>query len=463
MNTIIQDIKDDVSKVIKHSQMLDKTEGVNTILEQWYEAKKGFIDAWNGQLIYDAGYVEFELSEEEKQKMLNEFIDSLEYQFDNGFLAAFVDHCRADFFKNQLHEDYHVPGLGLTIPKGMKVIKAFKFFEDDELLLHAFQDQASMLIQGNKISGNLYLSVHPLDFLSASENTHNWRSCHALDGDYRAGNISYMLDKSTIMSYIAKTDQFHKLPNFPEDVQWNSKKWRMLLFFDEEQEGLMAGRQYPFFSRQALNKVGHVLLDDQDIFWSNWVNDYIYQFPRNDSLFGYEDLNGRFVCMNKELYRMTDLVIDAPGSMHYDDLKYSTVYVPWYKWHRYPKNEKRRLHFLLGHQVPCVRCGENHVRTEASMLCTECETETQVGNSDYYVYCDCCSRRIYRDDAHVLTGNGDFLCPDCYDTHMMTCDCCGLEYYEAEIIYNRDTGLKKCYWCCQTAENEKEEKPNGSW
>ena len=97
MNTIIQDIKDDVSKVIKHSQMLDKTEGVNTILEQWYEAKKGFIDAWNGQLIYDAGYVEFELSEEEKQKMLNEFIDSLAWvpSFPQPFCTSCPKPCAA--------------------------------------------------------------------------------------------------------------------------------------------------------------------------------------------------------------------------------------------------------------------------------------------------------------------------------------------------------------------------------
>ena len=28
------------------------------------------------------------------------------------------------------------------------------------------------------------------DYLSLSENAFNWRSCHALDGEYRAGNLS---------------------------------------------------------------------------------------------------------------------------------------------------------------------------------------------------------------------------------------------------------------------------------
>ena len=84
----------------------------------------------------------------------------------------------------------------------MKLVRAFKFFETDKELLNEIQSVASMIIQEDKIEGTLCLSVHPLDFISSSENTHNWRSCHALDGEYRAGNLSYMLDKTTVMCYL---------------------------------------------------------------------------------------------------------------------------------------------------------------------------------------------------------------------------------------------------------------------
>lgn len=85
-----------------------------------------------------------------------------------------------------------------------------------------------MLIQEDKVTGILCLSIHPLDYLSLSENTYNWRSCHALDGEYRAGNLSYMMDNTTVVCYLKGEDEA-ELPHFPAEVKWNSKKWRMLL------------------------------------------------------------------------------------------------------------------------------------------------------------------------------------------------------------------------------------------
>lgn len=458
MNTIIRDIKPSVEAVLRFSQNLDKTDGVDKILTQWYQAKKRYISEWKGSLIYDAGFVEFELSLEEKEKRLNELIDSIEYQYDNPSLAFFIDNVRKDFFDNQLSESFLCPYTHITVPKGMKIIKAFKYFEDNEDLLHEFQTIASMILQENKISGNLFLSVHPLDFLSSSENTHKWRSCHALDGDYRAGNLSYMLDKSTIIAYLAKKDELVQLPNFPESVPWNSKKWRMLLFFEEEHEAIMAGRQYPFFSKQGLNLVKTSLLKDAPL-WSGWQKDYITDFPRENSLRGFEILQSRHVCLGGQIYSMDDLVIDAPGSMHFNDLKYSSFYIPWYSYFKYPKNEYRKLQFIIGKKAPCVCCGKNAIRLEATMLCGECEGIRGIDEDEYYAYCDCCNRRVLREQLQMLTGNGDMVCHDCYETRA-TCDCCGLDYYSTEINYSRELDLKQCYWCAKTNEN-KEEKKNG--
>lgn len=126
----------------------------------------------------------------------------------------------------------------------MKLVKAFKYFEENPRSLEDIQNYASRIIQEDKIEGTLCFSVHPLDFLSVSENTYNWRSCHALDGEYRAGNLSYMVDRSTFICYLRGAEN-QKLPHFPEDVLWNSKKWRMLLYMEDKRRGLMAGRQYP--------------------------------------------------------------------------------------------------------------------------------------------------------------------------------------------------------------------------
>ena len=109
----------------------------------------------------------------------------------------------------------------------MKIGKALhKFFDvycSAEKLEWIIQE-LSRLIQENTISGRLCLSVHPLDFLSLSENQHKWRSCHALDGEYRGGNLSYMCDEVTVITYL-KSKEDTILPHFPSDVPWNNKSY----------------------------------------------------------------------------------------------------------------------------------------------------------------------------------------------------------------------------------------------
>ena len=139
---------------------------------------------------------------------------------------------------------------GIYVPEGAKIIKSFKHFEGNKRKLEEMQTAASRVIQADKIEGYIYFSVHPLDFLSLSENAHNWRSCHALDGEYRSGNLNYMVDSSTIVCYV-KSKEDTILPRFPEDVPWNNKKWRVLLFLSDDGYSMMAGRQYPFFNRAA--------------------------------------------------------------------------------------------------------------------------------------------------------------------------------------------------------------------
>ena len=120
------------------------------------------------------------------------------------------------------------------------------------------------------------MSVHPLDFLSLSENGHNWRTCHSLDGDYRAGNISYLLDDVTFIAYLKAQDNYY-LPNFPTSIPWNSKKWRVLLHLSKDKNLLMAGKQYPLQLERGMQAVLNRIKNDINLLdlkeeeeWSEW-------------------------------------------------------------------------------------------------------------------------------------------------------------------------------------------------
>ena len=196
-------IQSDFNKVIKYSQELDR---VNTdqLFADWEENKKWFIEAFDGNYIYThPQLLTFELTEEQKNKKLLTFINRVQEYWGYSDLAYFIQKNKDGFFENKLLCDYLYGNI--TITAGSKLVRAFKYFVSNEDTLKVIQDEASLIIQENKIEGYLRLSVHPLDFLSLSENTHKWRSCHALDGDFCAGNLSYMTDTSTIIAYLCKT------------------------------------------------------------------------------------------------------------------------------------------------------------------------------------------------------------------------------------------------------------------
>ena len=198
----IEDIKQKFKQVISYSQDIANPK-VDILFEQWLTAKKDFISAFGNQLIYTyPKKVTFELDEKEKIARVDEFIDSVDNGWNNSELADFVYAMKDKFYSNLTGEDY-TTSSGKIIKKGTKLVKAFKYFVPYQHILEEIQNQASRIIQENKVEGYLHLSVHPLDFLSASENAYNWRSCHALDGDYRSGNLTYMVDNSTLMCYLS--------------------------------------------------------------------------------------------------------------------------------------------------------------------------------------------------------------------------------------------------------------------
>ena len=299
MSLITQISREDFNKVIAYSQNIEDPK-TDVILDKWaiekQEISRRFL---NGKTCYTyPDKLRFKLNAQAQADRFEHLVDyvwNLLGDYSHPLCKFLRNITVEEFYFNRLSEDYIVEHQdGKKISKGSKIIKSFKYFLEDDMLLHDLQDKASELIQENKVEGYLTFSIHPLDFLSSSENTYNWRSCHALDGEYRAGNLSYMCDRGTMIVYLS-TGEKTKLPHFPEDVPWNSKKWRMLLHFDEDLEACFAGRQYPFMSPGALEEIFNVFTNWMVPFapvwgygtpkrekWEGWFNDYIGSFLRGN-------------------------------------------------------------------------------------------------------------------------------------------------------------------------------------
>jgi hypothetical protein len=374
-----KDIQERFNKVISFSQGIEQphTDG---LFEQWAQNKLWFIKTFNGLIYEYPEPVSFELNKQEKINKIYQFADKVYELYHNDELNDFIIDNKNDFFENILTKDYK------KVPKGMKIIKAFKFFESNKDILTDIQNMASQVIQEDRMTGTLCLSVHPLDFLSTSENAHNWRSCHALDGEYKAGNLAYMGDKGTIIAYIKsdKGDTF-KLPDFPEDVPWNSKKWRSLIFFSDRRMMMFAGRQYPF-----------TLEDTMDFIRVNIINKYIHKFTEWDTkkitsmvTAGHNIPVRPAIPVGTKLIALDDLIIDtypaynSEDTLYYNDLKRSNCYDPMYAYRlrefsffediSVPDSER----FQIGSNVKCLRCGRNYISNSDSMMCEFCWNELE--------------------------------------------------------------------------------------
>lgn len=465
MSLLTQMSKEDFDKVISYSQNIPAPQ-TTELLTNWSQAKRDIVERFlNGKIQYTyPEKVRFELNEQSKNERLNHFEDYVINLFDNYShpLAKFLRTITIEeFYANSILEDYIISERdNKKIQKGSKIVKSFKYFIEDKQLLADLQNKASEIIQENKVEGYLTFSVHPLDFLSSSENTYNWRSCHALDGEYRAGNLSYMCDRGTMMVYLSGEEKV-KLPHFPEDVLWNSKKWRMLLHFDQELDVCFAGRQYPFFSPGALEKVFEIFSNNMATMertwgngpqrekWLGWYNDYIEKFANQESGREVHFEDDRYYVMNGCICDKYETVLDAPNSLHFNDIIRSSCYVkPYYMYKSYYHHTPST--FRIGAAVKCLCCGEAIINGDDSMMCSDCECEYGNSDSDEYRTCDCCGARFYYEDAWWV--GDDIICPNCADRETFICDECEDRYYNSEKHYYN--GQYICDHCLADKEEE---------
>ena len=460
----IKDIQDKFNRVVAYSQNFSSPH-TDKLFSSWEEAKARFIEYFDGNLIYETETeVNFPLTEDymysQRSRWIDQIISSgvISSRLDVSFLNYMKSINIQDFFNNSSTEEFcqeemdgwfgHIDAF--TISKGAKISKALKNFISDKEQLDHWQSRLSELIQENKVSGKLCFSVHPLDYLSISENTYKWRSCHALDGEYRAGNLNYMLDSSTVICYLKGKDNA-ELPNFPSSVLWNSKKWRMLLFFDDHMEGVFAGRPYPFVCNEGLNIVTKEMCEIFQLHYgwtTKWNEEYVQQF----SSFGRDyALAEPHIYHNGYLKPLSRYIKDGANTHHYNDLLHSSCYIPKRIFKHAGLKDipvTQRYKFHIGVAAPCCKCGETEIKISDSFMCMNCELEYGTSDNEAFFNCSCCGNRGLREDGYFISRAEEVVCQTCYDLYVMSCANCGETDYKSNMHTTEDGDMvcDDCYF-----------------
>lgn len=421
MNLLTGDLVKNFESVLYHSQAYPFELNVIPLLAQWEKAKAKFIEAFGGKTIWKSREpVRINLTKEMKAEKFKSFLEELQnhgYCEDDDFNTFIVSN-QDGFFENKVVEEwpeYH-------ICKGAKLLKSFKKFNFDAENLRVMQDIASRYIQEDKIEGYLYLSVDPLDFLTVSDNNAKWTSCHSLDGDYRGGNLNYMVDETTLIAYVA-SDKKEQLRCFPRGLFWNNKKWRMLVHTNWK-TNIYYNKQYPFTNDLLLelthNAVVSVLsLTDMSKPECVGVRNLDYWC---NSLVLKPDKTVRNI-QDYIIYEADNGYLDLIRSQSYQPImSYNlTAYKEWLKSRRHfllgKKKQEKRLSELLtihiGAPALCPCCGESHINSRSSFLCNDCICEHDA-DVDFYCYCAGCGGHIYEGEYCEML-NGEIYCERCLE------------------------------------------------
>lgn len=309
-----------------------------------------------------------------------------------------------DLFNNRLPREFKLRN-GKKYPEGARLMSTLQKINKDyhfisQSLFEDFRNLVSRYTQTKKTKGTFVLSIHPLDYMTMSDNRSNWSSCMSWKncGSYRVGTVEMLNSPYVVVGYTKGEDDMEIF----YDHYWNNKNWRILYIVSEEI--ITSVKAYPFFSegliKVGLNKLRE--LAESNIGW------YYEDTPNSQE-------NGRI-----------------------------------------PVTEDTQLFFTTEDMYNDFGCETTHYYYKAKEFVHLLERETDVYKNRYGEYSLCysgpficcnCGQAIGTDDSEYL------VCYEC--TPSYECCRCGCRLREDEVyIYDDEEVCEDCYWAYKDEEEE---------
>ena len=258
------------------------------------------------------------------------------------------------------------------------------------------------------LHGNLCLSIHPLDYMTMSDNDNNWGSCMRWrhNGEYSQGTIEMMNSYTVIVAYLHNPEKPMSLPN---GNTWNNKIWRELFVIDPNRI-ITEVKPYPY--------------DDANM--TKTCLEWIYSLMGNPNGWKQYEMEGDSSDITIE-DGFTAAFSFNNGYMYSD---FGSNYRPHMVMVNVDQIKQKRVegHNGVYFEIPysgdseCVWCGDysldsndwgDNEEVSGMRICVDCTDA---------IRCSCCGTPIYGDNYYT-DANGEPICNDCFD-----------EYYDTDAI-----------------------------
>lgn len=403
--------------------------GLEKTLGYWNKSKRTLFKAFGKQLRVSIPNVEVERNTVQFQSSLNKIyyplavyseydysLDIKEYRQDslyfekctgNKFIGSvfgcLVEKCPNDFNTfyefNRLISHYNIekgktiraydfPVLNLKIAAGMKIAKAVqKFIKAIGYphfdLYEEWRNAISNLNANRTFKANLVLSIHPIDYMTMSDNNCDWSSCMSwtAEGAYSMGTIEMMNSNMAIVAYIESDTPFTAC-----DMEAPNKSWRTLVF--AHKDIVVVGKNYPYYNA-SLNQVvleEVVKLVEKNLNWHYTFKNQNYKdtilFRSND--FVRTELSRRKMRYDKKGQARHKIIL-------YTEAMYNDILEDPGDGYICCRNKPKRTLFLnLSGPATCLCCGERiydsftrfHDTDCRTKICDECRHYHRCGHCD---------------------------------------------------------------------------------
>lgn len=362
-------------------------------------------EKWSGREFYDSYY----------NWMTKTFDSYHDMATERQRLAAMHLISTSALIKNTWDDEdaFEVPmpdGKTYKIVQGTKVMKALSKIATAYNLkgFEEFRIGHSFVLNDKQLSGNLTLSIHPLDYWTMSDNNCSWTSCMSWEdpGAFRLGTIEMMNSPCVIVAYLSSEEPFYS--DCDCDLKWSNKKWRQLFIVDR---GLIfAIKGYPYQQEH---------LEKQILYW-------IADLAKENLGWEYQP--------ELTYYDNHNIYLQATGDLLYEDIGFETTYMYNDVGGLYKHlclcgvdNIENHMRFWYSGMAQCLCCGRKadwaDFASEITLSCTEC---------DPVRFCSECNEPIYDGDYLVISDN--LLCENCATDLTIVCNnCCESHWIEDTI------------------------------
>jgi len=301
------------------------------------------------------------------------------------------------------------------LTKALKMIIKFLGIGDEKILLHGVEEtidkiyekaciEISRLTQNQikKIKGTFLFSIHPLDYLTMSDNSKNWSTCMSWrnGGEFRIGTVE-MMNSPVVVEVAYLEEPSHFTIN---GCSWDDKKWRTQLIVAPGFISTIKSYPYscPQFEKYAIAEMAKMCND--------FYKEQMFDIENLQVADRYNPLP--YICETKKMYN--DIYL-ATHYYYYNEEFADSAFDAAHKL--FPDN----FYYDVGNkticysgETECMCCGQAvdyEIEDTGNVFCENC----LIVNEHEYIYCAECGNYLEKNekDQIITMSDGRKICLDC--------------------------------------------------